>query len=436
MRSIWVCLCVSGLLAAAAGAAETVWWPQFRGPLGTGIVVPADGKSPIGLPTAWSDTQNVVWKTETPLKGWSTPAIVGKDIWFTASDPEGHDYYALCADAETGVIRFNQKLFHSDNPEPLGNNVNGYASCSPCVEPGRAYIHFGSYGTACLESATGKILWQRNDLPCRHYRGPGSSAVLYGDLLILTFDGADFQYLAALDKNSGKTVWKTDRTTTWKDLEPDGKPIREGDLRKSYTTPVIVPNGGKPVMISGSSYCVFGYDPKTGKELWKLPNDAFTAASSAVYDDKGMAYCATGRGKSEIQAIKIDGTGDISKNVVWRVEGTAVPQEPSPILVDGLLYVVNNNGLLTCFNAADGAQIYAEHIGGNYVTSPIFADGKLYFSSVQGKTTVVQTGKEFKVLSVNALEGGFMASPAVYGKSLILRSKTHLYRIEEGAAAK
>ncbi len=130
-----------------------------------------------------------------------------------------------------GKIRFNEKLFHCDNPESLGpaaqgNPANSYATPSPVIEPGRVYVHFGTYGTACLETATGKVLWKRNDLPCRHYRGPSSSPILFENLLILTMDGVNLQYVVALDKNTGRTVWKTDRSVAWNDRGcsgPNGK---------------------------------------------------------------------------------------------------------------------------------------------------------------------------------------------------------------------
>ncbi|MEI6809924.1 MAG: PQQ-binding-like beta-propeller repeat protein, partial [bacterium] len=214
-------------------------WPDFRGPTGDGHVTAADANKPIGLPLKWSETENVKWKTEIPFRGWSTPVVMDNQIWMTTATLEGNDFFAVCVDATTGRILFNEKLFHCDKPEPLGNNVNCYASPSPVIEPGRVYVHFGSYGTACLDTSNAKIIWKRDDLPCRHFRGPGSSLVLFENLLILTMDGIDLQYMVALDTKTGKTVWKTDRTAVWNDLDPDGKPHKEGDFRKAYSTPLI-----------------------------------------------------------------------------------------------------------------------------------------------------------------------------------------------------
>lgn len=406
-------------------------WPAFRGPFGNGHVV-ADGKS-VGLPTAWSETENVAWKTEIPPYGWSTPAVLGNDIWLTTATEDGHDFFVVCVAADTGKIRFNERLFRSDNPEPLNNAVNCYASPSAVIEPGRVYVHFGSYGTACLDTETGKAIWKREDLPCRHYRGPGSSPVLYKDLLILTFDGVDQQYLTALDKKTGNTVWRTERSTKWTDYDEKGQLIREGDARKSYSTPIVVDVNGTPQAISAGSMCAFAYDAGTGKEIWAVRYDGYTAAPMPVYAD-GVAYIVSGRGKASLNAVKVDGTGDVTESHrVWKYEGEGLPTEPSPILVDGLLYLVSNNGQVTCMDAKSGEIVWTERIGGNFVASPIYADGLIYCGSTQGKTTLLRAGRKFEQVAVNALDEGFMASPAVTGRALILRTKTHLYRIEAGA---
>jgi outer membrane protein assembly factor BamB len=405
-------------------------WPEFRGPSGNGIV------EATGLPLTWSETENVRWKTEIPYKGWSTPVVLGGQVWLTTATPDGTDFYAICVDAESGEIVFNERLFHSDSPEPLGNNVNTYASPSPAIEAGRVYVHFGSYGTACLDTATKKVLWQRTDLPCRHFRGPGSSLVLFEDLVIVTFDGVDVQYVAGLDKNSGNTVWKTDRSTVWNDLDENGRPKREGDFRKAFSTPLVIDTpSGKQLITLGSS-AAFAYEPRTGAEIWKTHNAAYTPAARPVYGN-GLAFITTGRGgKQELWAVKVDGKGDVTDtHVAWKIEGAIVPEEPSPILVGNLLYTVSGDGAVSCIEGATGRILWTEQIGGNYEASPICATGgandHLYFFSTQGKTTVLKAGPVYEVLATSSrLDEGFMASPAVSGNSLFLRTKTHLYRIE------
>ena len=399
---------------------------MFRGPRGNGSVA-ADAR----LPLNWSETNNVRWKVAIPHLGWSSPVVQDGRIWVTSATEKGQDYFAYCVDAKSGNILFEKHLFHSDAPEPLGNAVNCYASPSPAAEPGRVYVHFGSYGTACLDAATGETLWTREDLKCRHYRGPGSSAILYRDLLILTFDGVDVQYLTALDKRTGKTVWKSDRTTEWKDLDEKGLPKREGDFRKGFATPLVIAFGGKEQLISSASSMLFAYDPGTGRELWRVKNTEHTPAVSPVFDG-GLVLAVTGHGAAEMLAVRPDGTGDVTgSHVVWRVGGKDVPLTPSPVVVNGLLYMLADHGALTCIEVATGKTVWRELIGGSYLASPIFVGERVYLFGASGKTTVIRAGRTFEKLAVNQLASGFMASPAIAGDALILRTKTHLYSVGE-----
>ncbi len=414
-------------VAALAGPAD---WPEFRGPLGNGMAT-QPGEAPRGLPLQWSETENVKWKTAIHDKGWSTPVVLNGQIWMTTATPEGNDFFAVCVDAETGKILCDQKLFHCDAPEPLGQDVNCYASPSPVIEPGRVWVHFGSYGTACLDTATFKVIWQRTDLPCRHYRGPGSSLYIWKDMLYLTMDGVDVEYVAALDKTTGKTVWKTDRTTAWLDLDDTGQKKRQGDFRKAFTTPLVIEAAGKAQLISPGSYTAYSYDALTGRELWKAHHTAYSPAVRPVFGN-GIVYLMTGRGDAALWAVRPDGTGDVTdSSVVWKAEGKMVPNESSPLLVDGLFYMVSGDGLATCLDAATGEKAYSERIGGNYMASPVYADGRIYCCNNQGKTTVLKPGRTFEVLATSKLDNGFMASPAVTGKALILRTKTDLYRVEQ-----
>lgn len=422
--------CLIGSLLLFSPLSRGQDWPEFRGPFANGHATAAEDAKPAGLPLRWSETENVKWKTPIPYCGWSTPVVMGGQVWLTTATEEGHDFFVLCLDAESGRVRFNRKLFHVDKPEPLGNAVNGYASPSPVIEPGRIYVNFGSYGTACLDTATGKTIWKRSDLPCRHYRGPGSSPILFEDLLILSMDGVDVQYLAALDKKTGSTVWKTDRTTAWDDLNADGKPKLEGDLRKAFSTPLIVALQGKPMLISSGSKAIYGYDPRTGRECWKVHHGSHTPASRPVFA-QGLVMFATGQVKPEIWAVRPDGQGDVTRShTVWKAGGKAVPKLPSPVVVGDLLFMVSDGGVLSCLEIATGRELWTQRIGGHFAASPVCADGRLYFCDQEGTATVIKPGRTCQLLAANTLETGCMASPAVSGKALFLRTKTHLYRIE------
>lgn len=404
-------------------------WPQFRGPFGNGHAQISPQSPKIGLPLEWSETKNIAWKTPIPHRGWSSPVVANGKIWLTTAEVDGHDFYVICVDGQSGKILLNRRLFHTDDPEPLGNPVNCYASPTPVAEPGRVYISFGSYGTACLNSSTYEELWRRTDIPCRHYRGPGSSPILFENLLILTMDGVDLQYMIALDKNTGKTVWKTDRSAEWNDLDSDGKPFREGDLRKAYSTPLIVNVGSEKQMLTIGSKAAYGYDPATGKELWKVRHECYSAAAMPVYADK-VAYMVTGFGRTELWAVRTDGSGDVTDtHILWKTR-RMVPRTPSPLLIDDLLYTISDNGVAVCLDTATGRDIWTERLKGAYAASCIYADGRIYAFSQQGLTTVFEPGREYRKIAENKLESGFMASPALLDNALILRTKTHLYRIE------
>ena len=428
-------ICFTLILAVVTGGSQIARadWPEFRGPWGDGYVSAPGDKKPVGLPLHWSETENVKWKTEIPNRGWSTPVVMGNEVWLTAATVDGHDFYAICVAADSGKVRFNEHLFHTDNPEPLGNgsSMNCYATPSPVIEPGRVFVHFGSFGTACLDTKTGKVLWQRTDLPCRHYRGPSSSLVLCGKLLILTMDGADLQYLAALDKETGKTVWKTDRSVPWNDQVGNvSDMVKEGDHRKAHSTPLVVKTGGKLQLLSAGAKAAYGYDPLTGKELWRVQYNDFSSAPRPVFGD-GIAYFVSGMTKRELIAVKTDGSGDVTDTAVkWRLR-SHVGVYASPLLVDGLIYTAADESFVSCVDAATGEVAWTERIGGSYAASPIYADGRLYFFSEDGTTTVLKPGRNFESLARNSLADGFMASPAVDGKAFFLRTRTALYRIED-----
>ena len=425
-------LCLAALaLVSGAGPTAGADWPEFRGPRGDGCApAPGDAK-PAGLPLHWSETNNVRWKTEIPHRGWSTPVVMGGQVWVTTATEDGHDFFAIGLDAETGKICFNEKVFHSDNPEPLGNgaSMNCYATPSPVNEPGRVYVHFGSFGTACLDTGNGKVLWKRDDLPCRHYRGPASSPIAFENLLILTMDGADVQYHVALDRKTGQTAWKTPRSVAWNDEKVPGQMARDGDLRKAHSTPLIVTAAGKPLMLSAGAKAAYGYDPRTGRELWKVQYNDWSTAPRPLFDN-GLAFFFTGLALRELWAVKTDGQGDVTDTgVVWKFK-PHVGKYASPLLVDGLIYTAAEETYVTCLEAATGHSVWAERIGGKYAASPVYADGRLYFFSQQGTTTVLKPGRTFEVMATNTLAGGFMASPAVSGKAFYLRTRTHLYRVE------
>lgn len=426
---------LSLVLLAGVGWHVRADWPEFRGPWGNGHASASGDARVMGLPLEWSETHNVRWKTEIPFKGWSTPVVLGGQVWLTTATEEGHDFYAVGLEAATGRMLHNVKVFHSDDPEPLGNgaSMNCYATPSPAIEPGRVYVHFGSFGTACLDTGTGEVLWRRDDLRCRHYRGPASSLVMYENLVILTMDGVDLQYHVALDRKTGQTVWKTDRSVAWNDENVPGQMARDGDLRKAHSTPLIVNTPSGVQMLSAGAKAAYGYDPRTGRERWRVQYADWSAAPRPVFD-RGLAFFVSGLSKTELLAVRTDGEGDVTDSgVVWRLK-THIGKYASPLLVDGLIYTAAEESFVTCIEAATGQVVWTERLGGKYAASPVYGDGRLYFFSQDGTTRVLKPGRALEVLATNTLENGFMASPALADRAFYLRTRKHLYRVEAGAS--
>jgi outer membrane protein assembly factor BamB len=391
-------------------------WPQFRGPNGDGT------SDAVGLPTKWSETENVKWKTPLHDKGWSSPVVSGEQIWVTAATEDGTKDFAICVDKKSGRIVHDVHLWDVEKPSPLGNALNGYASCSPAIEEGRVYVHFGSYGTACLDTKSGKILWQRRDLPCEHFRGPGSSPILFENLLIFHMDGYDFHYIVALDKQTGETVWKVDRNIDYG--------TTNGDLMKSFATPRVIEAAGKTQLISPASKATISYDPRTGREYWRVRYGSHSGAAMPLFGH-GLVYLNTGFGKADLLAVRPDGEGDVTTtHVVWTAKKT-IGSKPSQVLTGDLIFNVHDGGVASCLDAKTGEELWTKRLSGAYSASPLAADGKIYFLGEDGSATVVKASREYVELAKNTLDDGFMASPAVTGKALILRTKSALYRVEE-----
>ena len=399
-------------------------WPQFRGPDGTGH---SDAR---GLPLQWSETRNVSWKTAIHDRGWSSPVIYEKQIWLTSASKDGRELFVLCIDRDTGKVIRDWKLFDVAQPQFV-HPFNTPASPTPVIEEGRVYITFGAAGTACIDTKTFRVLWERRDIECNHFRGAGSSPVLFRNLLLMHFDGSDHQFVVALDKSTGKTVWHKKRSIDFQDLDKDGKPAADGDLRKAFATPHVVRLNGRWEMISLGAKAAYAYDPFTGKELWRVEERGQHSASTRPVVGHGMIFYPTGFSAGQLFAVRTGGEGLITDtHVAWRVK-RSVSNKPSIMLVEDLIYMIGDAGVASCIDAKTGEQVWQQRIGGEYSASPVYADGRLWFFSEDGKTTVLKPGRVFEQVGENRLEEGFLASPAIAGKAFYLRTRTHLYRIEE-----
>ena len=431
------------LPVSSSRGAETpaAHWNQFRGPQGDGISSARD------LPVEFSETKNVRWKVPVAGVGWSSPVIWGNQVWVTSGMQGGQQLLAICFDLETGKTLHRVSVFDVVKPGMEWSNQNPHASPTPFIEEGRIYVHYGSYGTACVDTTNGKVLWTRQDLKCNHRVGPASSPIADAQSLFLQFDGVDIQYVVALDKKTGKTRWQTKRqvasdlATRLRDAGLSEEAIRgtvnkkPGDNRKSYATPTLVTLEGKQQLIAPGAEVLFSYEPETGKELWRVDLQGWcwnVACRPVAYG--GLVYVTTGIAK-ELMAIRPNGRGNVTESHVSWTHRKSVPNMSSPLLADGRLYMVTDSGgIVTSMDARTGEQIWRNRLrpSGDHWASPLLANGKIYFSSKTGDVTVIEAGKEYRGVASNRLDASFIASPAVAGNSLVLRSTTHLYCLEKG----
>ena len=418
-------------LAQAAPATSPLFWPDKQGPTLNGMVPAAEADR---LPLEWDEAthKGVAWKVELEGEGHSTPVIGGDMIWFTAATTDGTKMYLYGIDRNDGKIIHHKLMFENPNPEPLGNPTNNYAAPSCVLEADALYVHCGTYGTARVNPATGDVVWQRRDIKCRHFRGPGSSPVLFENLIILSFDGIeDDQFTVALDKVTGKDVWRNKRSNTdYGDLDKEGKPTREGDMRKAFCTPSFMPVDGKTVMLSCASQAAYGYDPRTGKELWRFHHTGYNAAIRPMFLGD-TAYFNTGK---DLVALKVDaGTqGDVTGKFLW-VRDRKNASFSSTVLVNDHIFQANAACVGNCVNLKDGTDTWSERLftgAGKMFASAIATKDRVYFFSENGEGTVLATDPaKFTVLARNHLEEGMTSSPVVADGALFLRTKTHLYKI-------
>lgn len=390
-------------------------WNQFRGPRGDGDAGVAD------LPIHWSEEENVVWKRAIRGRAWSSPVIWGEDIWMTSATEDGSELYAICVDAASGEVKHDLTVFEIASPM-FCYPYNSYASPTPVVEQGRLYVHYGSAGTACLDTETGATIWQRQDLPCDHHRGPGSSPIVDEDRLYANFDGYDVQYVVALDKRTGDTVWKTDRDI---DYGSD-----DGDRKKAYATPTLISFAGRRQLISPAAVATIAYDPADGSELWKVYHGGFNAAARPLFHRDSVIINL--EGGLRLLAVRPDGVGNVTDTHIQWVCRKATPTRPSQLVIGERLFMTNDKGIVSCVSMDDGKPIWTHRVGGAHSASPIHAAGRIYFFDEEGTSHVIAADPEkFELLATNQLNDGCMASPAVVDNALIVRTKTHLYRIEQ-----
>jgi outer membrane protein assembly factor BamB len=402
------------VLFVVACSAYAEDWREFRGPTGQGHY---GGKN---LPIEWSTTKNVAWKTPVAGHGWSSPVILDGRIYLTtAVDIPGTkdiSLSALCLEAASGKILWQKEVFLQDGAKaPKIHSKNSHASPTPLTDGKHLFVHFGHQGTACLD-LIGAIVWKSTEHRYSPVHGNGGTPILAGDKLVFSADGGNTQNVIALDKATGKTAWKTPRNI-------------KAPKKFSFSTPLLIEVAGKPQIVSPGTNAVMSYDPADGKEIWRAAYDGYSVIPRPVFGH-GMIFISCGYDSPIIYAVKVDGKGDVTKSHIAWTLAKGAPHTPSMLLVGDELYVVSDRGVASCIDAKTGKPHWQEKLGGAFSASPFFADGKVYFQSEEGKTTVVRAAKKFEVLATSNLGERTFASYAVADGAIYLRTETLLYRLQ------
>ena len=420
---------ILALLFAAAAAAQN--WPSFRGLGASGV---ADHQN---LPSAWNISKgaHIAWKSTVPGLAHSSPIVWGDRIFVTTAissrpdagfkrglygegdaseDHSAQQWKVLCLNRKTGAVIW-ERLAYRGTPREKRHMKATYANATPATDGEVVIAFFGSQGIYAYD-VVGKPLWNRDlgrfdvgayDLP-EYEWGTASSPILYRDLVIVQCDQQKGSFLAALDRKSGNTVWRTER-----------------DELPSWGTPTIYQGKNSAELVTNASNFIRGYDPETGKELWRVGGSSKITAPTPIYAGDLMLVASGRRPEAPIFAIRADGS------VAWQKTQRG-PYMPTPLYYRGLLYVLGNAGILDCYDFKTGREIYREripHQGSGFSASPVASDGKIYLPSEDGDIFVVQAGERFSLLARNSMDDPVMATPAISAGILIVRTQHHLWGI-------
>jgi outer membrane protein assembly factor BamB len=415
-------LLISLLLISIQAGSQSANWTQFRGSRTNGIAEAED------IPLNW-DESVIKWKKEIHGKGHSSPVVYGNQIWVTTGTADGRELYAVCLDFKTGETIYDIKVFTPDEVDEK-HPLNTYATPTPCIEKGFIYVHYGNAGTACINTSDGSIVWRNSSFRCKFVQGPASSPVLYKNLVILHYEGVDVRFLVALNKSTGKLVWKSERPSDpYNPLPEIGK--------KAYTTPLVLNVKGRDMLISNGSAVCIAYDPATGKEIWRVVDGAESTIAMPV-EENGVLYWYTGfmvasdgSNYTDFLAVNPDGQGDITNtNILWKKrDPLAHNQMLTPVIRDGLIYTVNSRNTMMCLDAKNGEEVWSKHVTSDYDASPLYINGNIWYFSAKGEILVLKAGRQYEVIAQSKTDSGIFATPAVLRNSIILRTQNFLYRI-------
>ena len=406
------------LLSVSAVRAEN--WARFRGPSGQ------SHSTETGLPVHWSDKENIAWKTRIPGQGWSSPIVYEDHVFVTSTTEEGKSCHVIAVDRRGGEVLWNKKVFEQEVRKTRPENL--HATPTPVTDGELVYAVF-SAGSIVALSFSGEIVWTSHTIQHYSEHGLAASPILYKNLLIMMYDGSDsavrkvgFQVpwkkavILAVDKKSGKERWRGKR----------------GSSRLGHVTPIVVRFNGADQLISNTGDVIQGHDPSDGSRIWSVssPGEGI-APSNAI--GKGLVYTVSGSAGSRIRVARIDGKGDVTDTHIAWEQTKGVPNLASFLLIDPYVYTATARGIVTCFQADDGKVVWQGRIGGKHSSSPVFADGKIYFlTELESESIIIEPGDKLKIVARNKLGEVCKTSIAVSQGSLFIRTEHHLYRIGKG----
>jgi hypothetical protein len=393
-------------LGPLGNSARAEDWPCWRGRRGDGTSLETN------VPIRWSASENIVWKAPIPGVGHSSPIVSGDCIFLTTALLDQKERVLLCLDRHTGRVKWQQSVLSS--PLERKHNLNSYSSGTPAADGQLVYVSFLDRDQMVVAAYDydGKQRWLVRPGEFHSVHGFCSSPVIFKDKLIVNGDHDGAAYLVALDRATGRTLWKTSRE----------------NRTRSYCTPIIREIGGRTQMVLSGSKCVASYDPNDGRRHWIVDGPTEQFVASVVYA-RDLLFVTGGYPDHHILAIRPDGTGNVTDtHIVWR-DTRGVSYVPSPIAIGDYFMVVSDNGLASCFDAASGDRHWMERLEPHYSASLVTAGGLVYFLADNGTTTVVRPGVTFERVARNELGEACYASPAISGGHIFLRSEKHLYCI-------
>lgn len=401
------------------GKARTVDWPEFRGDTAQG-----HAHQGVQLPLEWSAKKNVAWKQTIPGEGWSSPVLWKGRLYLTSAVAKGEglkadrELRAICIDESTGRILWNRRVFSQGGATaPRIHKKNSHASPTPVITPdGKLYVHFGHQGTACLD-LKGVILWTNRNISYAPVHGNGCSPLVVGDKLFFSCDGARNPFVIALNRHTGKVVWRRERNV-------------DAKKKFAFCTALLIEANGRQQIISPGGDAVMAYDPKSGEEIWRVRYDGYSVVPRPVYGH-GLVFLSSGFDHPTFYAIKPTGQGDVTDtHIAWTFTKGA-PHTPSPLLVGDELYLISDGGIGTCLDAKTGEIHWRERVCGSCSASPFHAAGLIYILDEGGRSVVIKADKTFHKLAENEIGERTLASCAVGDNAFYLRSAKHLFKIQK-----